>query len=248
MTNKDKIIAAFHNVKKMGWVKSHRKNNTGIGKTFEDCIGVLENNLNKPDLFGFEIKTHRISSNAFVTLFTKKPSYPPKANEILKDKFGETDPRSGFKKLHTSIWANKGNNFKDSLSFKLINKPDEEKIYISIMSLPDNKLLDCSSYYTYDDIKVTLTNKLHNLLYVSANNCTDEDGNELFLFDSAEIYTNPSLNKFLQLIDDGEIMYDIRIGTYRSGKLMGKAHDHGSGFRIRMGNLTKLYDFYEKIS
>jgi hypothetical protein len=116
------------------------------------------------------------------------------------------------------------------------------------MSLPDNKLLDCSSYYTYDDIKVTLINKLHNLLYVSANNCTDEDGNELFLFDSAEIYTNPSLNKFLQLIDDGEIMYDIRIGTYRSGKLMGKAHDHGSGFRIRMGNLTKLYDFYEKIS
>lgn len=56
MTNKEMIIEAFYKVKTMGWVKSHRRNNTGIGKTFEDCIGVIENNLNEPDLFGFELK------------------------------------------------------------------------------------------------------------------------------------------------------------------------------------------------
>lgn len=55
MTNREKIIEAFYKVKALGWIKSHRSNNTGIGKTFEDCIGVIENNLNEPDLFGYEI-------------------------------------------------------------------------------------------------------------------------------------------------------------------------------------------------
>ena len=71
MTNKEKIIDAFHKVKAMGWVKSRRSNNTGIGKTFEDYVGVDENNLNQPDLFGFDIKSHRAASSSYVTLFTK---------------------------------------------------------------------------------------------------------------------------------------------------------------------------------
>ena len=78
MTNKQRIIEAFEKVKALGWVKSHRRNNTGIGKTFEDYIGVIENNLNEPDLFGFEIKSHREESTSYVTLFTKSPSYPTK--------------------------------------------------------------------------------------------------------------------------------------------------------------------------
>ncbi len=71
MMNKDKIIKAFYNDKAMGWVKRHRSNNTEIGKTFEDCIGVLENNLKKPDLYEFEIKAHRGESSSYDTLFTK---------------------------------------------------------------------------------------------------------------------------------------------------------------------------------
>ena len=84
MTNKEKIIQAFFQVKSMGWVRSHRSNNTGIGKTFEDCIGVIENNLNEPDLFGFEIKAHRGASASYVTLFTKSPSFSSGANAYLK--------------------------------------------------------------------------------------------------------------------------------------------------------------------
>lgn len=42
-------------------------------------------------------------------------------------------------------------------------------------------------------------------------------------------------------------MYDIRIGSYKTGSLRGKAHDHGSGFRILEGDIRLLYDYHEVI-
>lgn len=49
----------------------------------------------------------------------------------------------------------------------------------------------------------------------------------------------------MQLIDDGKLMVDIRIGSYKSGKNKGKPHDHGTGFRIKPVDLDSLYE--EKI-
>lgn len=40
-------------------------------------------------------------------------------------------------------------------------------------------------------------------------------------------------------------MYDIRYGAYKSGKLKGKLHNHGSGFRVKKENFKDLYErFY----
>ena len=78
------VISKFKEVKSLEYVPSNRANNTGIGKTFEDYIGVVENNLDEPDLAGFEIKSHRGASCSYVTLFTKSPSFPKRANAYLK--------------------------------------------------------------------------------------------------------------------------------------------------------------------
>lgn len=248
MSNKEKIIEAFNKVKALGWVKSHRSNNTGIGKTFEDCIGVVENNRNEPDLFGFEIKSHRASSSSYVTLFTKSPSYPRRgANGYLRDKFGSIDPDNNLKKLHTSIFADKYNTYEGKYSFRLIHKEDERRIYIEVYTADDHKLLDNKVYYTYADMEKALRDKLRNLLYVTAQRRMNPDGTESFCFDSAEIYCDPSLECFLKLLDQGYIMYDIRMGSYKSGKLYGKPHDHGSGFRIKEDTLLKLYSTVESI-
>lgn len=234
MTNREKIIEAFYKVKALGWIKSHRSNNTGIGKTFEDCIGVIENNLNEPDLFGYEIKSHRDESESYVTLFTKSPSYPPKgANAYLKDRFGEFYPNSTtLKKLHTSMFASRYNSYADKYSFRLIHSREEKRIYIGVYRLEDKELLDKSVYYTYSDIENALKDKLHSLFFVKALRRNNSDGTESFNFTSAEIYEAPSLDTFLKMLDEGEIMYDIRMGAYSSGKNFGKPHDHGSGFRI----------------
>lgn len=247
MTNKEMIINAFNNVKALGWVESNRKNNTGIGKTFEDYIGVVENNLDEPDLYGFEIKSHREMSASYVTLFTKSPSFPPKANSLLKDKFGENYENSTMKKLHTSMFANSFNSFINKYSFKLIHSLNEKRIYIGVFSIGGKLLIDKSAYYTYEHIEKALLQKLKNLFFVTAKTNKGQNGKELFNFDSAEIYTNPSLERFLEMLDSGEIMYDIRIGFYQSGKNIGKPHDHGSGFRIKEENISKLYSTIEKI-
>lgn len=247
MTNKEKIIEAFHKVKAMGWIPSRRHNNTGIGKTFEDYMGVVENNHNEPDLYGFEIKSHRGESTSFVTLFTKSPSFPRRgANAKLKDKFGEYNPEMNLKTLFTSIFADKGNSYRNSYSFRLINRRDERRVYIGVFSL-DGEEIDCSVYYTYDDIETALRNKLKNLFYVTADSRKNIKGEEEFLFTSAETYSSPSLGKFLDMLDDGKIMFDIRMGFYASGKKKGKAHDYGSCFRIKPGDIAKLYEDHEVI-
>lgn len=241
-TNTEFIIERFKDVEKLGFIPSNRNNNTGVGKTFEDYIGVVENNLDEPDLYGFEIKSHRETATSYVTLFTKSPSFPRRANAMLKDKYGfpyENNP--DLKKLHVSMFATKCGLVYDKYNFKLINDVENKVVLVGVYDPETNELLDCSVGYTYQTLEKVLLKKLKNLFYVSANTKM-LDGKEHFHFNRAEIYTSPSLEKFLQLIDDGVIMYDIRIGSYQSGKYYGKAHDHGSGFRILEKNIHLLFE------
>ncbi|KGI60958.1 hypothetical protein HMPREF3034_01637 [Prevotella sp. DNF00663] len=244
MENKDFMIERFREVKALGYVPSNRKNNTGIGKTFEDYVGVVENNLDDPDLAGYEIKSHREEATSYVTLFTKAPSFPRGANTYLRNRYGvpyEEIEKAGLKRLHTSMFANSFNTFAGKLSFKLINDRGQRTIKIGVYDL-EHHLLDSSVGYNYDALDRILKNKLHNLFYVSAER-KFEDDTEHFYFNKAEIYTNPAFSKFLDLIDDGMIMFDIRIGSYANGK----THDHGSGFRILQPNIKLLYADKENV-
>lgn len=100
--------------------------------------------------------------------------------------------------------------------------------------------------FRYKDIQKALTKKLKNLLYVTAQT-KKEGGKELFYFNKADIYTEPSFERFISLLTDGKIMYDIRIGSYKSGPKYGMPHDHGSGFRILEANIRLLYSDHETI-
>lgn len=245
-SDREKIIEAFKSVKRLNFVKSHRKNDTGIGKTFEDYIGVVENNLDKADLYGFEIKAHRKENQSYITLFTKAPNFPHGANTYLKDKYGIPYAiNNPLKRLHTSMFADRYNTFNGNISFRLINDSNGF-LKIGIYDLATKQLIDDTVGYTYDCIETILHQKLKSLFYVSAKR-EYREGDEYFYFNRAEIYSNPSLTKFLKLLDDGKIMFDIRIGSYKSGRMFGKTHDHGSGFRIREHNLRLLYEDYEEI-
>lgn len=246
-TNKELIIERFREVERLGFVPSNRKHNTGIGKTFEDYIGVVENNIDEPDLYGFEIKSHRELATSYVTLFTKAPVFPKKANTYLKDKYGELYPNNAdLKKLHVSMFASKYTLAYNKYNFRLINDKENSVVRIGIYNPEDNQLIDSSVGYTYDCLDGILKKKLKNLFYVSAETKIIET-KEHFHFNKADIFTNPSLKKFLKLIDEGTIMYDIRIGSYSSGRNYGKAHDHGSGFRILERNLHQLFENRESI-
>ena len=145
------------------------------------------------------------------------------------------------------MFATKRNTYASSYCFQLFNDRQNKCILIAVYSLATNELLDASCGYTYADLEKTLKKKLKNLFYVTAETKTDTDGTELFYFHKADIYESPSFTKFLEMIDSGLIMFDIRIGSFHSGANYGKTHDHGSGFRILEGNLCQLYAVHESV-
>ncbi|MFR9526716.1 MAG: MvaI/BcnI restriction endonuclease family protein [Rikenellaceae bacterium] len=241
MVDKELIIKEFKRIKSLGYIMSRRSHNTGIGKTFEDYLGVDENNDKAPDFAGFEVKSKRAETTSFLTLFTKSPSAPKGVNAFLRDTYGEPyENNTTLKRLHTSIFANKFNSYKGKYGFKLTNDKDNERVIIEIKNLITGEI-DNSTYWSYTDLDSCLSNKLKALFFVYADTKV-ENGVEYFHYTKAEIYRNPSLKRLLNLIDEGKLMIDIRIGSYKNGKNAGKPHDHGTGFRILPADLYSLYE------
>jgi len=234
----DEFIDGFIKIRDMGWIKTHRQHNTGIGKTFEDLMGIEENNDQGSDFKDLiEIKTQRRQSASRVTLFTKSPN-PKGINSRIRDEYGQINDK-GFKEIHTTMGAVDFNTFHGKYGFKLDVDNSTQKINILVKDLNSEDVKNIA-YYDFDTLKSKLTEKHKSTAYIEAKHKTD-DGIEYFKFEKLTLYFNVSFEKFLEMVNDGTIVYDIRIGTYGTGKNIGKVHDHGSGFRC-MGN--KLDDLF----
>ena len=61
-------------IKSLGFVRTHRNGDTGIGKTLEDLLNIKENNIPLPDIGEIgELKTYRKKAGSMLTLFTLEP-------------------------------------------------------------------------------------------------------------------------------------------------------------------------------
>lgn len=231
------------------WIESSRVGDTGIGKTFEDILEKEEDNLALPDLENLEIKSQRFNSSSKVTLFTKAPTYPLRANTYIRENFGVYDDYfSNVKIIHTSFFGNKINNYKGQYGFKLEANNIDRKLYLKVYDKYSIEInLEKEIYWTYDVLNNILQDKIHNIGFVEADRKI-ENGQEYFKFSKLTLLLRPSLNKFIENINNGTIQFDIRIGVYRSGKNRGKSHDHGSGFRISKKDFFKLYNIVEEIN
>ncbi len=71
----------------MGWVKTHRSGDTGVGKTLEDLLNIKENNIQGPDFGVYVLKSSRKNSTSMLTIFTMSPA-SRRANSLLCQKYG----------------------------------------------------------------------------------------------------------------------------------------------------------------
>ena len=90
----NKVIDGFKKdflaIKNKGYVPSNRLHDTGIGKTFEDLMQIVENNNHLADYKGIlELKSKRALSESMFTLFTKSPSFPKGVNSKIREKYGK---------------------------------------------------------------------------------------------------------------------------------------------------------------
>jgi len=236
-------------IKQMGYVQSHRAGPTGIGKTLEDLLGITENNIAGPDFATYELKTGRKDSVSMLTLFTKAPD-PKGANKKLLETFGYVQrkvPRDyeqltltgdkideskipiEDKELHTTVDAIKPN----SLNLKL--EIEDNRLYI-------RNDLNVEAYYDNDALKKIFEQKYHKLIYVLADH-KKEKGKEHFWYNEAYLLDGFGFERFSQLVSEGKLKVDIRIGHYSNGRL----HDHGTGFRILPRYLPQCFETIQQI-
>jgi len=242
---KESFIRDFRYVKDMGYIRSHRSHNTGIGKTFEDVMRIQENNLKIADYQGcIEIKSQRDYTKSMITLFTKSPTYPANANLFLRDHYGSPDADSGYNKLHTTMIHSIYNTFFNQWGFKLEINDLERRLEIKIKNLRTNLIENALIYYSFDDLNQIIGTKCGLIAYITADTRNVENHEE-FHFTNSILLSNLTIQRFIDNVRNDNIKYDIRIGAFRSGIKIGKVHDHGSGFRVRRENLSNLFDIEE---
>jgi hypothetical protein len=228
------FLQKIKKIKEMGYVMSHRAGDTGIGKTLEDLLGITENNIAGPDFTMYELKSARKESVSMLTLFTKAPE-PNGANRQLLEIFGymqrkrpkdhkqltlagEEIDKSKIpveeKELHTTIDAIRTN------SVGLILAIKENRLTIG-------NEVGVEAYWNNDTLRGFFEKKYHKLIYVLADNKKEKE-KEYFWFNEAYLLDRFSFKRFSELVLEGKLKVDIRIGHNPDGTL----HDHGTGFRI----------------
>ncbi len=204
-------------LKQMGWIESRRKSDTGIGKTLEDMLGIPENNLGEPDCTyqgkEIEVKAHRISSKAMITLFTSEPNIRKLYDVQLMEKYGYINGK-GRQALKITLSTNQFT----SQGLKLETSP--EAATISIVDTTGERVW----IWTKDDLHL----KLHNLCVVYAD--TKKQGEqELFRLKSAVLAEELDDRCFSGLLTTGKVTIDLRMHIKENGA----SRNHGTAFRIK---------------
>lgn len=224
------------------WFKSHRTGSTGIGKTFEDLLNKKEDNLQQPDFEGIEIKAHDFNGASMITLFTKTPNLPKGAANFLREKYGYTTDSTGIKVLHMTVPSNECTYNKQSHHwFSIIDNKCDQTIDLKVYDKNKRPLEGIHAKWSYKAIESAIDKKLKNLAIVLTN--VRKYKNNTYYNYYKIIVTSINKNVIISALNDGNLFVDLRLGAYKSGKNKGKYHDHGTGFRISLNNLSKYVCF-----
>jgi hypothetical protein len=157
------LINKLKSIKEMGYVKTHRSGNTGIGKTLEDLLGIIENNVPGPNAAMLELKSVRKNASSMLTLFTKSP-HPPKVNSQIRTHYGYASSWGGEKReLHTTVNAVEFNQIKGKLGLKISIREDRIELVDAV------NLENSICYWDKEILKKSFEKKYKNMLYVKAD-------------------------------------------------------------------------------
>ena len=236
ITTLDEFICEYRKIQSMGWIRTHRSGNTGIGKTLEDLLGIEENNYQEPDFGEYELKAGRNNSNSMLTLFTKSP-LPKGANTALRLAYGYASSAydNDEKVLHATL---------NALNFvKIANTGHFLKVDYVVENSGDKIVIEsetgfADAYWFVDELRDHFMSKYpYKLVYVKADS-RGYGSNEEFLFKEAYVCDGFSYDGLLELLQEGRIYVDLRIGQYPDGR----THDHGTGFRIKESDQDYLFN------
>jgi len=227
----DELKQKLKDISEKGFIKSHRINNTGIGKTLEDEMNITENNLPEGDFTIrdklVELKAQRIEAGTPVTLSTKEPIWRMNKFEVIK-KTGYTD-KKGRQALKI-ILSTKGYNPK---GYKLEIKGFLKKR----VAIVHNKIGEVC-FFDFDELMKIIKTKLgENVLLVLAD-VKKKGLHEYFHYKEAIYLSEFKPKEFKKMIYTGRIIWEFRLHLKSDTAI----RDHGSGFRTSRKSLPLLYN------
>ena len=227
--NLETLKKRLQQIKTMGFVKTHRRGDTGIGKTLEDLLGIKENNIPLPDIEEVaELKSYRKNAKSMMTLFTLEPL--PKGGDrdrLLLDNFGYSKrDNNRSKELHSTLSCKRYNNQNLKLAV------EKDKIRVKGKNKRINIFWDMKS------VRNKFDQKLPALVYVLADTKIIKDV-EYFHFNEAYLLEDFDFELFKKRVKADDILVDFRM-YYRPN---GSVRNHGTGFRVK---IKKLDDCFSK--
>lgn len=240
MSSEKQLAKHFFDIKSKGWIPTKRYGDQCLGNTFEDLIGKKEDNLSVADFGDIELKTHRTITSSMVSLFSKAPTYPRRVNTYLRETFGVVGEEHDKKILNTTVSGKKENTHRGGFGFKLVVDREKQRIYLQIRNLSTDCITDDEIFWSFKAIENALKKKIKKIAILYGEEKV-ENGQRFVKFSEMRVITGITLETLVESIEKGELLVDIRIGVYLSGKNVGKTHDHGTAFRIKLDKLLETY-------
>jgi MvaI/BcnI restriction endonuclease family len=192
------------------------------GFILEELLGFDPTNKDGPDSGRWEVKFH--SGSSPLTLFHKTPEPEGVMRGLLKA-CGWTG-RSGRLSFRHTIWGQSDRG--------LAVRSENQRVIVDL-----GKPGIQAPFWTHDTIVNAFAYKLRRLIVVHGK---VRKAKGLVVFESAQLLQDPRTTAFVQAICDGIVAIDFDFRATDTEAL----RDHGTKFRIKIGDLQKLYETAER--
>ncbi|GHA60287.1 hypothetical protein GCM10008927_27270 [Amylibacter ulvae] len=258
--SKQKLLAKLDEIVGV-WHSGTREGNDGnAGHTFEDLMGITENNLSIPDFGIFEIKTRRVEAGSLITLFHKEPkpaaTIPklivamgwPHKNPNNKYPAGEMSFRSttasdrysvrGFRVVlsegRISLEFNKNKVASDT-----IDQTGQYKTYGDWLSDIEQRNPHYQSlfpiFWDESNFIAKCVEKLDNTLFVQCKS-KNVGGRMMYMYTEAVLLKGFKPKRLIELFTSGGLFIDFDART---------GHNHGTKLRVKLSKVAELFETHE---
>lgn len=233
------LLTEFEKVKRKGFIKTINQNDNGVGRTFEELLGIRENAFGYADYYGIEIKCTSNNEERFITLFSLEPE-SLNGNVITKIavSYGYKDKKyNEYNVLNTFVNANKTKYI--SLDYKATLYIDSKRINLLVYDKYDF-LVDYSAAWTIERLFEKIINKC---MYLAVIKSTRKKFDNCYYvrYDSINIYKFKNIDLFIEAIEKGIIIISFKI-SLRNKKGTICHHNHGTSFMIKNKDIPKVFE------
>jgi len=231
----EELLILFDKVYHMGYVKARRTGDTGIGYTFEDLIGIKENNDKTADFKGIEIKCKRSRSNGSggkINLFQQGPVWSQRLT--LLDRIQQIGKLSadGRYACHSQVTTKKNN-----LDLWLDTSP--------IVRIDLLKGMDPVGYWEHNALEKRLMEKHARAAFIKADVRGSKAG-QTFQYKELIYCERPSIQRFRDLVDARRIVFEFLMSE-KAGKIK-TVRNHGYPWRlVSVDDLANLFSVRVKL-